>query len=214
MADFDAPKIMMVGLAKIALPTQDILLCDGGFIDFGGDRYTSADPDFGSIQSVDALEERVGDEAPGGRLTFLPVSTAAAATLSQPSFQGASMRFWIGRVNEATGELDGTPELVFDGELDTTTLRVGRGSRALDMEFVSVAERLFNINEGNVLSPRFHKSVWAGELGLDNAHGVGTTVAWGAEAPPRTGGTAFVGSSGGGSIGGFGGGRSFATVLV
>lgn len=205
MADFDAPKLLLVGLAEITLPTKTIRLGDGGFVYWGANKFTSADSDFGSIESVDALEERVGDEAPGGRLTFLPNSTAAAATLSQPSFQGSPLRFWLGRVNETTGQLDGEPELIFDGELDTTTLRVGRGMRALDMEFISVAERLFNITEGNVLSPRFHKSVWPGELGFDNAHGVGTTIAWGTESPSRTG--SYVGSDlgmisgGGGSYG-------------
>jgi hypothetical protein len=195
MADFDAPILTITGLAEITLPTQTIRLCDGAFVYWGANKFESSDPDFGSIESVDSIEERVGDEAPGGRLTFLPVSTAAAATLSQPTFQGSPMKFWLARVNETTGLLDGTPELVFDGELDTTTLRVGRSTRALDMEFISVAERLFNVNEGNVLSPRFHKSVWAGELGLDNAHGVGTTVAWGVEGPPR--GVTVVGSGGG-----------------
>jgi len=199
MADFDAPKLMMAGLCEIILPTKTIRLCDGAFVTWNGNVFTSADDDFGSIESIGPAEEQIGDEAPAGSLTFLPENTASAAMLSQPSFQGSPMRFWLARVNETTGTLDGEPELVFDGELDTTTLRVGRGMRALDMEFVSVAERLFNINEGNVLSPRFHKSVWPGELGLDNAHGVGTAVAWGAEAPPRSGGTAVVGSGGGGS---------------
>lgn len=196
MADFDAPKLMLVGLVEITLPTKTIPLCDGGFVYKDGHKFTSADDEFGSIESVAALEERIGDEAPGGRLTFLPVNTAAAATLSQPSFQGSPMKFWLGRVDEQTGQLSGEPELVFDGELDVTILRVGLRTRTLDMEFISVAERLFNINEGNVLSPRFHKSIWPGELGLDNAHGVGTTIAWGTESPPRAA-TGFAGRVGG-----------------
>jgi hypothetical protein len=53
------------------------------------------------------------------------------------------------------------------------------------MMFVSRLERLFSINEGNSLSPRFHKTVWPGELGEDNATGVGVAVAWGVEGAPR-----------------------------
>lgn len=186
MADFDADKLMIVGLAEINLPDDvNIRLCDGGFVYFGADKFASSDADFGSIESIDPIEERSGDEAPAGSLTFLPDSTAAAATLSSPSFQGSRIRFWLGRVTEATGLLDGDPELVFDGLLDTTALRIGRGTRALDMEFIGTAERLFQINEGNVLSPRFHKSVWTGELGFDNATGVGITVAWGVTGMPR-----------------------------
>lgn len=185
MADFDAPVLTIVGLAEFNLPGRDLRLCDGGFIYFGGNKFTSADPDFGSIESVDPIEERSGDEAPSGSLTFLPSSTAAAATLSQPSYQGSRVRFWLGRVNEATGQLAGDPELACDWLLDTTTLRVARKTRRLGMGFVSTADRLFTINEGNVLSSRFHQSVWPGELGMDNAVGIPSTVAWGVTAPPR-----------------------------
>jgi hypothetical protein len=204
----DGPVITLTGLAEFNLPGRDIRLCDGGFVYYGGNKFTSADPDFGAIESVDPLEERSGDEAPAGSLTFLPSSTASAAVLSQPTYQGSRMRFWLGRVDEATGAIAGDPELVFDGMLDTTTLRVGKGSRALDMGYISTAERLFNINEGNVLSPRFHKSVWPGEAGLDNATGVPLTVAWGVAGPPR--GSTVGGSSGG--VGGGGGLMNFAQL--
>ncbi|HYI43724.1 MAG TPA: hypothetical protein VD768_08900, partial [Sphingomicrobium sp.] len=128
---------------------------------------------------------------------FLPASTAAAAALSQPSFQGSPIRVWLAEVDPAAGTVIGTPELLLDGELDTTELRLSRGQRKLDIGYISVAERLFQVNEGNVLSPRFHKSVWPGETGLDNATGVGLSVAWGVQSPPR--GYSYSGSGGGGS---------------
>lgn len=181
---FEAANLMLVGLVKIELPGQDIRICDGNFIYFNAEKYESSDADFGSIEAVEAMQESVGDEAPGGRLSFLPASAAAAGTLSQPEYQGSRMRFWLASVNEATG-LVIDAELVADMELDTTTLRGAKGQRLLDMEFVSVAERLFNTNEGNVLSSRFHETVWTGELGFDNATGVPNQVAWGVKSPPR-----------------------------
>lgn len=193
---FDAPKQMLTGLAKIELPAYTMRLCDGGFVYFNAEKYTSADDEFGSIESMNSFEENAGDEAPGGRMTFLPKSTAAAATLSQPTYQGSRIRFWLARVDEATGIISDT-EQVGDMELDTTQLAVGRGTRKLEMTFIAKAERLFNISEGNVLSPRFHKSVWPGELGLDNATGMPLTVAHGVKGPPR--GSATAGSMGGGS---------------
>lgn len=207
---FDAAKMMLAGLVKIELPGDTLRLCDGGFVYFDGEKYASSDPEFGSIESVESLEENVGDEAPGGRLTFLPKSTAVAATLSQPEFQGSRMRFWMVRVDEATGTASDS-ELIGDMELDTTRLRVGRGTRRLEMEFISIADRLFLTYEGNVLSPRFHRSVWSGEAGLDNATGVPVTVAWGVAGPPR--GSTFAGSGGGfGGGGGSGGTGGFAYV--
>jgi hypothetical protein len=73
---------------------------------------------------------------------------------------------------------------------------------------IAAADRLFTINEGNVLSSAFHQAVWPGELGLDNAIDVGTTVAWRVKAPPR-------GSvAGGGGAGGGGGGGLFNVAAL
>lgn len=202
MADFDAPRLTIVGFAKFELPGHTIRLCDGGFVYYGGEKYTSADPTFGAIEQIAEVDENTGDEAPGLQLTFLPASAAAAATLSNPAYQGARVRFWMGRVDDQTGQLAGEPELLRDLRLDTTTLRPGKGVRRLDMELIGDAERLFLINDGNVLSPRFHKSVWSGETGLDNATGVSLSVAWGTSAPPRGSVSGVSGGVAGGSGGG------------
>jgi hypothetical protein len=178
-------RILFVGLVKIELPDHTILLCDGGFLIVDGEEYSSSDPYFGTIEKLESLEEGVGDEVPAGRLTFLPKSTAAAADLSAPGMQGSRVRFYIAEVDEATGTVIGTPDLRADMQTDQTILRTGRGIRKLEMMFVSRLERLFSINEGNSLSPRFHKTVWPGELGEDNATGVGVAVAWGVEGAPR-----------------------------
>jgi uncharacterized membrane protein YgcG len=216
---FEAQKTMVVGLVEIQLPSKTLRLSDGGFVYFDGEKFESEDEDFGAIESSDSLVEGTGDEAPAGRITFLPASTAAAAALSQPSFQNSPILIWQAEVNEATGEIVGTPDLLLNALLDTTELRLARGKRTLEMGFITASERLFSINEGNVLSPRFHKSVWPGETGLDNATGVGLSVAWGIEGPPRqysysgaggggTGGMSGSASSfGGGAVGGSYGGR-------
>lgn len=195
---FDAPNLMLVGLVKIELPTATLRLCDGGFIYFDSEKYASADDDFGAIEAIEPLEENLGDEAPSGRMTFLPQSTADAATLSQPSFQGSRMRFWLAEVDEATGTVTDS-KMEADMQLDATTLKGGVGTRKLEMEYISSADRLFSINEGNVLSARFHESVWSGEHGLDNATGIELTVAWGVQSPPR--GSSTVSGGGGGAPG-------------
>ena len=194
---FDAPRLMLVGLAEFMLPTRPVRLCDGGFVYFEGHKFTSIDEDFGAIQSVENIALGVGDKAPAFRLTFAPKSTAAAADLSRPSFQGAKIRFWKARVDEATGAVMQS-RLLAVALLDQTRLRVGKGSRTLVMDCVSENDRLFSRNRGNCLSPRFHKSIWPDELGLDNATGAIVTDAWGVEAPPR----AVTYSGGGGNGGG------------
>jgi hypothetical protein len=167
---------------KMELPTGDVRLCDGGFIEFDSETYRSSDAVFGTIASIEALGEGVGDEVPALEMVMLPPGTSDPADLSAPGFQTSRVRFWIGEFDVDTGELDGTPDLVFDGQLDRTILEVGF-ERSLAISVVSLAERLFELNIGNSLTSTFHKSVWPGELGHDNATGLSLSVAWGTTAP-------------------------------
>lgn len=190
-------RVALVGLVRIELPGHDIRLCDGAFIEHDGLVFQAEDDLFGTIGALEALSEGVGDEVPAGRLTFIPRSTAAAASLSKPGFQNSRMRFWIGEFDVATGRLIGVPDLMMEAQTDQTILKRGRGTRELEMRFVSRAERLFSINEGNTLTARFHRSIWPDEAGFDHTTGVPVQRAWGTASPPR--GTASGG--GGGSYG-------------
>lgn len=185
------------GLVKIELTDATLRLCDGAFVIWGAETFDAEDEVFGTIGSMQPVEEGAGDEIPALRMTFLPKSTAAAADLSQPEWQGCRVRLWIAEVDIDTNAVIGTPDLMFDGQLDSTVLVIGRGTRELEMEIVSAAERMFLINEGNTLSPRFHKLLYPGELGEDNAIGVGVGVAWGTSLPAQTYGPGFSGSGGG-----------------
>lgn len=194
--------LAITGLVRIAFPTRTVRLCDGGFITWGGETYRSSDAVFGNIGSLEPLTEGIGDEVPALSLTLQPPGTTPAADLSQPGFQQAAVRFWIAEYDVATGQVIGTPDLAFVGQVDQTSIRVGRGERALAITIVSTAERLFERNIGNTLSPAFHKSIWGpGELGHDNAIGLEVPIAWGVEAPVRAGG-AGAGVYGGGGGGG------------
>lgn len=198
--------VALTGLIKIELPEATLFLCDGAFVIWGSETYSSTDAVFGGIGAIEPLSEGVGDSAPALRLTFLPASTAAAADLSQPSWQGSRVRMWIAEVNLSTNAVVGTPELMFDGQTDSTELVVGKSKRELVMDIVSAAERLFVIDEANTLSDRFHQLLYPGERGEENATGVGVGVAWGTALPAQTYGTGFSGGGGGGG----GGGRNFA----
>lgn len=196
---FEAQIITLTYLAVFELPGHTMRLCDGGCVTWGSDQFLSADPDFGTIGEADALAEQAGDEMPMASVTFFPSSTAAASTLSSPAYQDAPSRFYLAEVDVATGAVTGTPELLADSRLDTTTLILGTNSRKLEMGFVSSAQRLFLFNEGNALTTSFHQRIWPDELGLDNATGKPETVAWGIAGPPR--GTVAPGATGGGFAG-------------
>src|SRR5690606_31007688 len=105
--------------------------------------------------------------------------------VTQPGFQRSRVRFWIAEYDVEEGTIVGTPDLMFDGQIDQTTW-TGGSTRELSMSIDSTAERLFERNNGNRLSDSWHESVWPGEKGHANATGLAVPVAWGAEKPPRT----------------------------
>ncbi len=176
----------MVGFLRMDLPSETIRLCDGAYMYFGGDLYTSKHDLFGTLAGLQAISEGAGEEVPSMEMIFLPTSAATPADLCQPGFQKSRVRLWLGEYTPATNTLVGTPHLMFDGQLDQTKYIVGRTSKRLSMSVVSTAERLFERNAGNSMSPSFQKSIWPGEKGHDNATGLSRPVAWGAQAPPSS----------------------------
>lgn len=198
---FTGQVILLVGLMEIVLPAYTIRLSEAGFLNWPArGMFTAEDATYGTIGSVEAISDSASDEAPGGRLTLLPPSITASGALYQSSAQGSPIRFWMAAADRTTGLIIGTPELRFDGFVDTMTLRAGRGKRSVEIEFM-VAERLFLVREGNVLSTRFHQLAYPGELGFDHATGAQTAVAWGVPDPAR--GSVFFGNGGGGGGGSF-----------
>lgn len=188
-------RIGLVGLMKIVFPdTTEVTLCDGGAIEWSGDTYTSKDATFGTIGAIEPLTEGVGDEVPALDLTMQPPDNVAAGLLSQPGFQTAEVTLSIAEYDEDTGLVVGTPDTMFVGLIDQTSVLTSRDKREVKMSIVSAAEKLFEGNTGNNLSPTFHKSIWPGELGHDNATGLAVSVAWGTTAPVTT----SVGGGGGG----------------
>ena len=200
---FEGRIITLAGLAKIELPSYTIRLCDGGFVIWGADTYRSKDAVFGTIESVEPVSEGIGDEAPAGKLTLLPPDVSDAGELFRSDAQGSRIRFWMAEVDPADSTVIGTPELQFDGLVDTITLRVGRQGRFVDIDFMAEAERLFMTREGNVLSSRFHNEAYPTEKGFDFTTGAAVQVPWGAPDPGRSGGWIF--GLGGGGFRGRGG---------
>jgi hypothetical protein len=192
---------MLAGFLKWETGSGDVRLCDGGVLEFDGETYTSRHAVFGAISGFDPFMEGIGDESPAGTLTFSPAPDASPATINSPLLQGSRIRMWISEVDRDTGEIVGTPDLQLDNIVDVSKLRLGKNVFELAVDIVSRTERLFLVNEGNVLSGERHRQIYPGELGLNNAIGVPQVVAWGVVGAPR--GTATY--SGGGFGGSYGG---------
>lgn len=191
---FAGDNIHLIGFCKIELPTRTLRICDGGFCYFNGEKYEADDAVFGSIAGIDELEASLGDAAEDAKLVFAPPAETAAQDINSKTFQNSRARFWMGVIGP-DGKTVITAEQLMDALVDYTVLRSRQSGRELEMSFIGRPEKLFLRQEGNSLNPRFHKSVWPGERGLDNV-GTKLTVAWGVGSPRG------VSSGGGGGVGG------------
>lgn len=192
----------LTGLLKIELPDGDVLLSDGGVTVFDGDTYSPVDPVLGQLQAVEPIAEGVGDEIPAMTLKFAPPNATAVTALSVGAIQQSRVRLWVAEYDTDTGAVVGVPELRFIGFVDQPQVFFQLRQFGVQIICVPDLEAMFFRDTGNGLSSTFHKSLYAGELGHDNASGISIPVAWGVASPPR-GGTRF--GSGGGSGGGGGG---------
>lgn len=186
-----------VGLLKIELPAGDVFLSDGGFITFGGDTYTETDATLGSLQSVDPMTEGTEGAIPALDLTFGVPDASALTALSNGAIQRSTVTMWLVEYNHDTNLPVGTNEPLFIGQIDQPAFRFSSREFIASLACTSKLEVMFSRDSGNRLSSTFHKSMFAGETGHDNATGLSVKVAWGVAGPPTS-------SGGGGGFGGVG----------
>jgi hypothetical protein len=191
----------ITGLLKIELPSHTVLLSDGGVTTFAGDTYTAYDSVLGSLASISTIAEGVGQEIPALELQFAPPSIVAVTSLSNGAIQQSRVRLWVAEFNVDSGEVVGTPELRFIGFVDQPQVSSAFRQFTVTITAVPELEAMFFRDTGNGLSSTFHKALYAGELGHDNASSLNVPVAWGVASPPR-GGTTFGGGGGGGGFDG------------
>jgi len=191
----------LTGLLKIELPAGDVLLSDAGVTTWNSDTYTPNDPQLGRLAGIEPITEGAGQQIPSLDLTFSPDSFVAVTALSNGAIQRSKVRLWIAEYDLDTGAVIGTPDLEFTGFIDQPQVTFAQRELSVSVVAVPEVEYLFQRDNGNGLTSAFHKSLFAGELGHDNATGLQVSVAWGAKGPPSA-----RGSSGGGSGRGSGGG--------
>lgn len=177
-----AADLTLFGCLKIELPAYTIRLLDGSAeLLINGEPYVGCDPSFGTVALGENFSDGDPSQAPHLNLTFYPPDDASAVTLSSPAYQGSAVTLMVGLVDAGTGLVVPDPVVLFAGELDTTTLTISRGQRAVAVEVVSALERCFEQDEGARLNDGFHKSIYPGEQGLEFVTVDPTNLPWGAE---------------------------------
>lgn len=182
-------------LLRLSLPTGTVFLSDGGVTISGAETYAPTHPTIGSIGQIGEVTEGFGSSLPEQEIIFAPPSNAALAQLQAGAIQRSAMRLWLAEFNPATGAVVGTPDLRFAGRMDRVRQQFAYQQLQIIVSFVPETEVLLFSDDGNGLSAEFHKSVYPGETGHDQATGLVTQVTWGVASAGGRGG--FSGGGGG-----------------
>ncbi|NKI99581.1 hypothetical protein [Novosphingobium sp. SG707] len=173
-------RVLLFGAIRGALPDYTIRLLDGaGALTVAGELYQGRDETYGVLDTIEGVEEDMGDNSPTLNIGLIPASDTALAALIDPAIQGSEIQIMVGVVSMVTGQPVAVPYQMFVGELDVPTISWAGNDRRLEYRVNSVGERFFQIEEGRRLSSAFHQSVWPGEKGLDYCTDVEITLAWG-----------------------------------
>jgi len=185
VSQFDPPQLLLFVAVEVGLATGGFLrLVDGaGEVTFGGRTFLGRDPAYGVLAGLEAITDGFGDSAPGLRLGINPPTAAAAATLAGAAMQGQPVILWVGTVIPTTGAIVASPVLVFTGDVDQGVVSIGTGTRRVDLDCVSIWERLFDDSQGVRLTDAFHQSAYPGELGFEYVTDISRQLPWGQDGP-------------------------------
>lgn len=173
--------ITLVTLLKWEAPGGTVRLCDGGFVDFNGERYEAAHAVWGRVAQWPSLDASMDELAEAASVTLLPDAGATLSAWWRADVLDTRMRVWLGELQADGLTVNAaTATQLADLLVDNAARAQGPdGSDALELDLTGRAERLFVIDEGNVCSDRFHQTVWPGELGFANCTDVQGQFAWG-----------------------------------
>lgn len=163
-------------LVNMALPGRTVRWTDRGFVVWDGDTYAVED-EYGTLSSVEAIEDGQIDGATVCALTVLPADFDALAALSDPDAQGSIVTVHLAAVDRATGLLIGEPELLFRGEIDQPRLGVG-SELTLHLDLITQEARLLEPNEQRRLTDSHHRLAWPDENGFENVVAVKKPIFW------------------------------------
>jgi hypothetical protein len=182
---FDGPSVLLFAGVEIAIPTGGSLrlLVGSGSVVIGGNTFVGDDPTFGVLSALEAVNDGMGDTAPAIKITINPKTADAAATLAGQEMQGQSVLLWLAALDRTTGGSLDAPIVIFSGEVDQGVLTVGLGTRAVELNCVSVWERLFDNDDAVRLTNAYHQKCWPGETGFEFVTAINRQLPWGQDAP-------------------------------
>lgn len=212
-AAVSADEVILFNAVQIVLPTMTINLLDSaGIATFPvngvATTFTSIDPVFGSLASVDSAGSQMGNETPRCAIVLLPPSVEAIGVLTDPNNQGSPVRAFIGAVDGATGQVIGVHQF-WNGMLDLAYGMDDGTSQSVELDTVSVLAKFLTRKEGRRLTVSWQQTHFPGAKGLAFNVAATETPTWGTEGIYGTG----ISTGTGGTVGGIGGNSERDWVL-
>lgn len=215
IAELAQSRAAATGFFEIDLPSGTRRLMIGaGEVAWGANTFKGYDGTLGTIISGDGVREDTTGEAPNTTITIAVSPDADKSQIASEDVQLSEVRIYLAALGlDANQHLIAIPdpELQAVGLIDQAIIGIDTKRDEVDYRIISAFDYFFEDSEGQRLNGQFHKTVWPGELGLDNVTGVTRKVYWGTYGPGGQGGGISSGGGGGGSW--WGGGIS-TDILV
>ncbi len=184
-SDLQAAAFTSFVLFSIALAAGAVRLSSGGEISYGGNTYYPENTSYGRLDTIPAIADGADDQVPTCEVNIILPSAAAKALWTVAADQGVSAVVMMGTINRSTGVVIGV-ETLFTGEYNCPEFMVSGGEDRVVLLLTGQLGRLLEPNHERKLSPAFHKSIWPGELGLDNVTRLTRKIPWRASDPVAT----------------------------
>ncbi len=193
----------LIVLMKLELPTETVCLSSGLQVPYGGDTYLPADDDWGMLSHVNVVAWGQTSRAVSPDIGLLIPSDAKIQVIASKAVEDSRIRIWWGAVDPDTGavEIDDEDGPLYTMYLDTTDTSFRVGDRPTLIKTYPATAHQLRPSTRQRLNPSFHKSIWAGETGLDNVTGITDADGWRSNDPPLSGRSTSGGTVGGGGTG-------------
>jgi hypothetical protein len=160
-------------------PPEFMRLCSGGFVSFDvdGDTVTfqSEDADYGVFGTYSPVQDGAENASVVTCAITIHPNANGFVSLTADGIQRSRVRVWEGYVRTSTGLVEGVPDLVFIGEIDSVLAPRSRNAGPLVLDCAS-QEQFQQIPDDQIrLNHTWLQSVYgSGVLGLIHVHEVAT----------------------------------------
>jgi hypothetical protein len=171
-------------LVQIDLDDRTVRLSVDGWFTFGGEQFLPTDPELGTIIALQYGEDGAGDVLSPLEIAFAPPAPLAASVLNVAALKRSRVQAWVVNYNAETGAILESQRR-FLGHVAQPSVKSARNEYTVSLLCQPMSAAALAANRGNGLNAAFHKRMFPGELGHDEASGLSQGKAWGTFRAPK-----------------------------